>query len=133
MNNPINNITSEEDIAKLETFSQLSPQILTALNFLAKEPLEQLLFASSESYVTPFAIIAISSSPKQIDAMTTQYIKLLKEKNLFNMTIRVDGNGEREWCTIDLSNCFLHIITKQKLAKYELEKILKGDYSANSF
>ena len=131
MNKAIQTINSQEDISQIENFNLLSPLIQEALNFFVKEPLEKLYFAVSNTYITPYSIIAVSTSPKHIDAMTIQYIKALKDKLLFKSQIRVDGNGEREWCTIDLSDCFLHIITVEKLQKYELEKILQGDYTEN--
>ena len=129
----IYNITQNFELNSIEEYPSLSPFIKLAFDILTKEPLVSVTFASSQSYVTPYAVIAVSNSAKQIDAITSNFIKQLKEQNLFNLKIKIDGNGERGWCIIDLINCFFHIMTEEKFAKYELEKILKGDYSENLF
>jgi ribosomal silencing factor RsfS len=115
----------EEGIKDEDT---LSLPLKTTLDYLKKEPIEKLLFAKSETYITPFVIIAISSSPKHIDAMSTNMIKNLKATSLFNSSIRIDGNGERGWCIIDLSNCLVNLMTEEKFEKYALDDIIKGKF-----
>jgi ribosomal silencing factor RsfS len=120
------------DLTKEKVFAnqnEVSSQTNCSIEYLLKEPLEKLLFANSQNYITPFAIIAVSSSAKHIDAITTGIIKELKGKTLFNAKIRIDGNGDRGWCIVDLSDCLVNIMTQEKFDKYALEDILNGKFN----
>lgn len=118
-------VKSEIDV---NSIPDLSGGIKVALNLLVKEPLEELYFAEVPNYISPYCILAVSVSPRQIDAIINNIIKTLKEENLFTTKIKIDGNGEREWCIIDIINCFIHIMTPTKLQKYDLQEIFKGNY-----
>ena len=120
---------TQEKVLDFTHKDELSAQASSSLECLLKEPLEKLIFANSQSYITPFAIIAVSNSAKQIDAITSGIIKNLKEKMLFNSKIRIDGSGERGWCIIDLSDCLLNIMTQEKFDKYALQEIIEGKFS----
>ena len=113
----------------IENQNDFSDALKSAIEYLKKEPLEKLLFAKSESYVTPFAVIAVSNSAKHIDAVCTNIIKTLKEQSLFNTKIRIDGNGERGWCILDVSDCLINIITEEKFKKYAIDEIIKGNFT----
>jgi ribosomal silencing factor RsfS len=117
---------TKEDISQR---SDISDAIKVSIDCIQKEPLEKTIFAELENYITPFVFIAITNSPRHIDAICTNVIKNLKERQLFQNQIRIDGSGERGWCIIDLSTCFINIITTEKFEYYSLEKILKGDFS----
>ena len=113
---------------KITELENISDSLITSLNAIIKEPLDRIIFAESDKYITPYAVIAVSNSSKQIDAILTNIIKSLKKKSLFNTEIKIDGNGERGWCIIDLSNCLINIMTPQKFEKYALEEIIKGNF-----
>ena len=113
----------------IENQSDFSEALKSAIEYLKKEPLEQLIFARSQSYITPFAVIAVSNSAKHIDAICANIIKTLKEQSLFNTKIRIDGNGERGWCILDVSDCLINIITEEKFKKYAIDEIIKGNFT----
>jgi ribosomal silencing factor RsfS len=119
------------DLTNQQTFDiqGISSQLNVAIKSILQEKLEKILFAKSESYVTPFAMILVSNSPKQIDAVAMQIMKKIKEEKLFVSTIKVDGNGEREWCIIDLGDCLINILTPEKFEKYAIEDILEGKFN----
>jgi ribosomal silencing factor RsfS len=119
---------TQDKILDFASKEELSPQTNSSIEYLLKERLEKLIFASSQSYITPFAIIAVSNSAKQIDAITSGILKNLKEKMLFNTKIRIDGSGDRGWCIIDLSDCLVNIMTQEKFDKYALEEIIEGKF-----
>lgn len=119
-------IKTEQDVENLPDLPDLLKE---SLLFLAKEPLEKLTFVKTQSYITQFAVLAVSTSARQIDAISTGVIQDLKKKKLFNTTIKLDGNGERGWCIIDLSCCLINILVPEKLQKYKLEDIFKGKFT----
>ena len=119
-------LNKKEDLKLLP--AEISDLTRKSLEVVINQPLEKLVFGLSESYITPYAVIAVSNSAKQIDAICSEVIKNLKDHGLFNTKIKIDGNGERGWCIIDLSDSLLHLITTEKLEKFKLEEIIKGNY-----
>lgn len=111
---------------KNEFEGEVSERVRLAIAVASSHPVSKFLLAKSEGYITPFCIIISTTSPKQIDAITIEINKKLKEANLFNSAIKIDGNGERGWCIIDVGDCFINIITEEKLSFYKLEDIITG-------
>ena len=111
---------------KNEFENETSERLKIALSVGIKHPVSKFLLAKSEGYITPFCAIISTTSAKQIDAITIEIIKSLKDSNLFNTAIKIDGNGERGWCIIDLGDCFFNLITEEKLSFYKLEDVISG-------
>lgn len=111
--------------------SEISERLKLAIQVAIKHPIEKFLIAKTESYITPFGVIVATNSPKQIDAITMEILKKLKEEKLFNLAVKVDGNSERGWCIIDLGDCFFNLITIEKLSFYKLEDVLSGKANAD--
>lgn len=105
----------------------LPENIIKIVEVLQKEKVEALYVAKSNEYIVSYSVVAVFNSAKQIESVSLNLIKTLKESNLLAAQYKIDGSREREWYTIDVINCFVHIISSEKLEQFGLNQVLE-DY-----
>jgi len=106
----------------VEQLKDLAIQSLEDLK--AKDLLE--LDVRQASSVTDFMLLATGSSSRQVSALATNLVSLLKEAGVTPLSI--EGLDAGEWVLVDLGDLLVHIMQAQTRAHYDLEK-LWGDFS----